>query len=50
MYTAQGLGGQIVMVDPGSETVVVRLGAGPAGDPTAGFGAQQAAEVLTALS
>lgn len=47
MYTAQGLGGQIVMVDPGSETVVVRLGSGPAGDPTAGFRAQEAARVLT---
>jgi CubicO group peptidase (beta-lactamase class C family) len=47
MYTAQGLGGQIVMVDPGSETVVVRLGAGPAGAPTEGFRAQEAARVLT---
>jgi len=47
MYTAQGLGGQIIMVDPGSETVVVRLGEGPAGDPTGGFRAQEAARVLT---
>jgi hypothetical protein len=47
MYTAQGLGGQIVMVDPGSETVVVRLGAGSIGDPTGGFRAQEAARVLT---
>lgn len=47
MFTAQGLGGQIVMVDPGSETVVVRLGSGPAGAPTEGFRAQEAARVLT---
>lgn len=47
MYTAQGLGGQIVMVDPGSETVVVRLGTGPAGDTTSGFRAPEAARVLT---
>lgn len=47
MYTAQGLGGQIVMVDPGSETVVVRLGSGPAGTPGEGFRAQEAARVLT---
>ena len=48
MYTAQGLGGQIVMVDPGSETVVVRLGSGGTpGDPTSGFRAQEAARVLT---
>jgi CubicO group peptidase (beta-lactamase class C family) len=47
MYTAQGLGGQIIMVDPGSETVVVRLGAGAAGDPTGGFRAQEASRVLT---
>jgi CubicO group peptidase (beta-lactamase class C family) len=26
VFTAQGLGGQIVLVDPGSETVVVRIG------------------------
>ncbi len=47
MYTAQGLGGQIVMVDPGSETVVVRLGSGPVGPAAAGFGAPEAARVLT---
>ena len=47
LYTAQGLGGQIVLVDPGSETVVVRLGEGPAGDPTAGFRAPDAARVVT---
>ncbi len=48
MYTAQGLGGQIIMVDPGSETVIVRLGAGGAsGDPMSGFRAPEAARVLT---
>lgn len=47
LYTAQGLGGQIVLVDPGSETVVVRLGEGPAGDPSGGFRAQEAARVVT---
>ncbi|QYG95116.1 beta-lactamase family protein [Iamia sp. SCSIO 61187] len=47
MFTAQGLGGQIVMVDPGSETVIVRLGSGPAGDPQSGFRAPDAARVLT---
>ncbi len=26
MFTAQGLGGQAVLVDPGSQTVVVRIG------------------------
>lgn len=31
MYWARGLGGQIVQVDPGSETVVVRLGPSQAG-------------------
>ncbi len=48
MYTAQGLGGQIVMVDPGSETVAVRLGGGGTpGDPTEGFTARELARVLT---
>jgi len=32
MFWARGLGGQIVQVDPGSDTVVVRLGAGQAYD------------------
>ncbi|HEY8527265.1 MAG TPA: serine hydrolase [Acidimicrobiales bacterium] len=31
MYWARGLGGQVVQIDPGSETVVVRLGPGDAG-------------------
>ncbi|QWF85208.1 serine hydrolase domain-containing protein [Amycolatopsis sp. CA-230715] len=33
MYWALGLGGQIVQVDPGSDTVVVRLGPGTLTDP-----------------
>jgi CubicO group peptidase (beta-lactamase class C family) len=47
MYWALGLGGQIVSVDPGSETVVVRLG--PAGPPEGedGFGTADAAAVVT---
>lgn len=47
MFFALGLGNQIVAVDPGSETVVVRLG-GPA--PPAGavaFGTDRAAAVVT---
>lgn len=47
MYTAQGLGGQIIMVDPGSETVVVRLGEGGTAGPESGFRAPEAARVLT---
>lgn len=47
LFTAQGLGGQIVMVDPGSETVAVRLGEGPAGDPTGGYKAPQISRVVT---
>lgn len=47
LYTAQGLGGQIILVDPGSEVVVVRLGEGPAADPTSGFRAPDAARVVT---
>ena len=47
MYFALGLGGQIIAIDPGSETVVVRLGpvGGPAGAPA--FGASDAAAVVT---
>jgi CubicO group peptidase (beta-lactamase class C family) len=46
MYWALGLGNQIVAVDPGSETVVVRLGAGPEGG-AAGFEQADAARVVT---
>jgi len=46
-FTAQGLGGQVVLVDPGSETVVVRLGElGQLGDRDA-YGATDAARFVT---
>jgi CubicO group peptidase (beta-lactamase class C family) len=47
MFWALGLGGQVISVDPGSETVVVRLGppSPPAGVP--GYGPGDAAEVVT---
>jgi len=47
MYFALGLGGQVIAVDPGSETVVVRLGPyqAPAGTPR--FDAAAAAAVVT---
>jgi len=44
MYAALGFGGQVVLVDPGSGTVVVRLG--PGGADT-GYGIEQAAKVVT---
>lgn len=44
MYWAQGLGGQVVQVDPGSDTVVVRLGPGTAGAP---YGMANTARVVT---
>jgi CubicO group peptidase (beta-lactamase class C family) len=44
MYWALGLGGQVISVDPGSETVVVRLA--PSGG-AGGFGPTQAAKVVT---
>ncbi|WP_296601776.1 serine hydrolase [Nocardioides sp.] len=43
LYSAIGLGGQIAMVDPGSRTIVVRLGPSN-GD---GFGLRDAARVVT---
>lgn len=44
MYWALGLGGQIIQIDPGSETVVVRLGeSGGQG----GFGAPDTARAVT---
>jgi hypothetical protein len=48
MYFALGLGGQVIAVDPGSETVVVRLGpyvAPGSGGPR--YGAPDAAAVVT---
>jgi CubicO group peptidase (beta-lactamase class C family) len=47
MYWALGLGGQVISVDPGSETVVVRLGPGRVDGPSAQWGPAQAAEVVT---
>jgi CubicO group peptidase (beta-lactamase class C family) len=44
MYWALGLGGQVIQVDPGSETVVVRLGEA-GGQAT--YGAGDAARVVT---
>jgi CubicO group peptidase (beta-lactamase class C family) len=49
LYAALGLGGQVVMVDPGSGTVVVRLGAlGSGASPTSGvYSVADAAKVVT---
>jgi CubicO group peptidase (beta-lactamase class C family) len=44
MYWARGLGGQVVQVDPGSDTVVVRLGPG---DRSATYGQANTAQVVT---
>ena len=43
LYAAIGLGGQIAMVDPGSRTIVVRLGPSSGSD----FGLRDAARVVT---
>ena len=49
LYAAIGFGGQVVMVDPGSGTVVVRLGTlGAGASPTAGaYSLGNAAQVVT---
>lgn len=47
LFWAIGLGNQIVQVDPGSETVVVRLGAGGASAEPATFGPKEASKVVT---
>jgi CubicO group peptidase (beta-lactamase class C family) len=44
MYWARGLGGQVVQVDPGSDTVVVRLGPG---DRTSTYSQADTARVVT---
>ena len=44
MYWAQGLGGQTVQVDPGSDTVVVRLGSGNLSAP---YGSSDTARFVT---
>ena len=47
MYWALGLGNQIIQIDPGTNTVVVRLGtAEPIPTPPT-FGPAQASEVVT---
>lgn len=45
MYWAHGLGNQLISVDPGSDTVVVRLG--PMSDTITGFGRDDIAKVVT---
>jgi CubicO group peptidase (beta-lactamase class C family) len=47
MFWALGLGGQLVQVDPGSRTVVVRLGPSSAGAGTPAFDTTDAAQVVT---
>jgi CubicO group peptidase (beta-lactamase class C family) len=44
MYWAQGLGGQVIQVDPGSDTVAVRLGTGDVG---AKYGSFDTAKIVT---
>ena len=43
VFTAQGLGGQVMLVDPGSKTVVVRIGQFGGGD----YGARDAVRFVT---
>jgi CubicO group peptidase (beta-lactamase class C family) len=45
-YTAQGLGGQVMLVDPSSETIVVRIGQFQA-SPEDQYGARDAARFVT---
>ena len=47
MYFALGLGNQIIAVDPGSQTVVVRLGPYRARNAQPSFGPRDAASVVT---
>lgn len=47
MYWAIGLGNQIIQVDPGSDTVVVRLGPARAPDGTPAFTQRDTADVVT---
>jgi CubicO group peptidase (beta-lactamase class C family) len=47
MYFALGLGGQVIAVDPGSETVMVRLGPFQAPEGTPRYDAAAAAAVVT---
>jgi CubicO group peptidase (beta-lactamase class C family) len=50
MFFAQGLGGQVVAVDPGTETVVVRLGPSTYPEGTQRFRSADAALVAKSLS
>ena len=47
MFWAIGLGNQIVQVDPGSRTVVVRLGTAEARPQPPTFGPRDASTVVT---
>jgi CubicO group peptidase (beta-lactamase class C family) len=47
LYWAIGLGNQVIQVDPGSRTVVVRLGAGGARPEPPTFGPAEASRVVT---
>ena len=47
MYWALGLGNQLIQVDPGSRTVVVRLGAAGARPQPPTFGPPEASRVVT---
>ena len=47
MYWALGLGNQVVQVDPGTQTVVVRLGSAEANPQPPTFGPSEASQVVT---
>jgi CubicO group peptidase (beta-lactamase class C family) len=47
MYWALGLGGQVISIDPGSETVVVRLGPPRPPEGAPGYGPGEAARIVT---
>ena len=47
MFWALGLGNQVVQVDPGSGTVVVRLGTAETSPEPPTFGPAQASRVVT---
>ena len=47
MYWALGLGDQLIQIDPGSQTVVVRLGSGVPLPIGPAFGPAEASRVVT---
>ncbi|CAN5521751.1 hypothetical protein BH11ACT8_BH11ACT8_28680 [soil metagenome] len=47
LYAAQGFGGQVLLVDPTSQTVVVRLGPAPIGSALPAYTFAEAARVVT---